>query len=546
MFKFNNMIFPIKLPENEPIHTYEKGSIDRTKLKECLNAILKDFVEIPVIINGKEIYTGNTIDVRLPHNKNKIIGKCHLAGKKEIEESIVCSLETSRIWSEMPYQERALIFMKAADLLTLKYRYLMNAVTMLSISKNPYQSEIEAVCELADFWRFNVFGMHSIYKEQPPHNPEGTYNFMEYRPLEGFVLAITPFNFASIAGNLPTAPAIMGNTSLWKPASSALYPPYIIMKILKEAGLPDGVINFLPSKGSTISEVCLNNPHFAGLHFTGSTEVFNNIWKVCANNIGMYKNYPRIVGETGGKDFIIIHKSANLDAAVTAIIRGAFEYQGQKCSAASRLYISESIWPELKEKLLDEMKTIKMGDVLDFSNFMNAVIDKGAFDKIKSYIDYTKNSNDAEILIGGNCDDTIGYFIEPTVILTSNPTFKTMREEIFGPVLTIYVYKDDAYEDMLQLCDNTSIYGLTGAIFAEDTNIILNSLQKLKYTAGNFYVNDKPTGAVVGQQPFGGSRASGTNDKSGTYINLLKWTSPRALKVNFVPPINYRYPFMIE
>lgn len=546
MFKFNNMIFPIRVPENEPIYTYEKNSNDRVKLRETLNSVQNDFVEIPVIINGKEIYTGNTVDVRLPHNKNKIIGKCHLAGKKEIEEAIVSSLETSKIWSEIPYQQRALIFMKAADLLTLKYRYLMNAVTMLSISKNPYQSEIEAVCELADFWRFNVFGMHSIYKEQPPHNPKGTYNFMEYRPLEGFVLAITPFNFTSIAGNLPTAPVIMGNTSLWKPASSALYPPYLIMKILKEAGLPDGVINFLPSKGSTISEVCLNNSHFAGLHFTGSTEVFNNIWKICASNIGVYRNYPRIVGETGGKDFIIIHKSANLDAAVTAIIRGAFEYQGQKCSAASRLYISESIWPKLKEKLLDEVGTIKMGDVLDFSNFMNAVIDKGAFDKIKSYIDYAKNSKDAEILIGGNCDDTIGYFIEPTVILTSNPTFKTMKEEIFGPVVTAYVYKDDAYEEILQLCDTTSPYGLTGAILAEDTNIILNSLEKLKYTAGNFYVNDKPTGAVVGQQPFGGSRASGTNDKSGTYINLLKWTSPRAIKVNFVSPIDYRYPFMTE
>jgi 1-pyrroline-5-carboxylate dehydrogenase len=540
------MIFPIKLPENEPVYTYEKESLDRVKLKETLNATLNDFIEIPVIINGKEIYTGNTIEVRLPHNKNKIIGKCHLAGKKEIEEAIKCSLETAKSWSEMPYQQRALIFLKAADLLTLKYRYLMNAVTMLSISKTPYQSEIEAVCELADFWRFNVFGMHNIYREQPPYSPKGTYNFTEYRPLEGFVLAITPFNFTSIAGNLPTAPVIMGGATLWKPASSAVYAPYMIMRILKEAGLPDGVINFLPSKGSVISEVTLNNPYFAGLHFTGSTEVFNNIWKICANNIGRYKNYPRIVGETGGKDFIVIHNSANIDAAVTGIIRGAFEYQGQKCSAASRLYISESIWPQLKEKLLDEIKTIKMGDVLDFSNFMNAVIDKGAFDKIKSYIDYAKNSNEAEILIGGNCNETTGYFIDPTVILTTNPEFKTIKEEIFGPVVTAYVYKDEAYEEMLELCDHASPYGLTGAIFAEDTTIILKTLQKLKYTAGNFYINDKPTGAIVGQQPFGGSRASGTNDKSGTFINLLKWTSPRAIKVNLVSPLNYRYPFMTE
>ena len=546
MFDYNSMIFPIKMPENEPVCTYEKGSKDRFKLKESLNNIINDSVEVPVIINGKEIYTGDTVDIALPHNKNKIIGKCHLAGKKEIEEAIKCSMEVAKTWSQTPYEQRALMFMKAADLLTLKYRYLMNAVTMLTISKNPYQAEIEAVCELADFWRFNVYWMHNIYKEQPPYSPKGTYNIMEYRPIEGFVLAITPFNFVSIAGNLPTAPVIMGNTSLWKPASNALYPPYIIMKILKEAGLPDGVINFLPSKGRTISEVCLNSPSFAGLHFTGSTEVFNNLWNECGKNIGLYKNYPRIVGETGGKDFIIVHKSANIDTAVASIIRGAFEYQGQKCSAASRLYISQSIWPKLKEKLIDEVKTIKMGDVLDFSNFMNAVIDKEAFNKIKSYIDYAENSNEAEILVGGNCNDSIGYFIEPTIILTSNPTFKTMKEEIFGPVVTIYVYNDAEYENMLQLCDTTSTYALTGAIFAEDASFIMEALQKLNYSAGNIYINDKPTGAIVGQQPFGGSRASGTNDKSGTFINLLKWTSPRAIKVNFVPPTDYRYTFMTE
>ena len=542
----SNLIPNFPLPINEHVNDYLPNSKERTLLKNEIAKLENEFYEIPLIIGGKEIRTGNFGDCIQPHKHSHKLGKFHKASTKEVEMAIEASQKAKKEWESMDFSMRASIFMKAAELLSKKYRYLLNAATMLGQSKNPFQAEIDSACELIDFWRFNTFYMKELYQEQPFYPGEGIWNYTEHRALEGFVFAVTPFNFTAIAGNLPTAPAMMGNTVVWKPASTAVYSGYFIMKILQEAGLPEGVINFVPGSGSQVGNPVLESPHFSGIHFTGSTGVFQHMWKTIGNNITKYKTYPRIVGETGGKDFIFAHSSADKDALVAALIRGSFEYQGQKCSAASRAYIPASIWDYVKEKLVDEIKTLKMGPVQDFSNFVNAVIDKSSFENIKSYLNYAKESNEAEIIAGGNCDDSEGYFVEPTVILTTNPHFKSMEEEIFGPVMTIFVYQDEDFEKTLEICDNTSIYALTGAIFAQDRKIINYAFNKLRHSAGNFYINDKPTGAVVGQQPFGGSRGSGTNDKAGAKINLSRWTSIRSIKETFNPVTNYRYPFLSE
>ncbi|MFZ0389994.1 MAG: L-glutamate gamma-semialdehyde dehydrogenase, partial [Calditrichia bacterium] len=468
----------------------------------------------------------------------------HQAGEKEVQMAVEASQEAYKTWSRMDWQDRVSVFLKAAELLAGPWRYIVNAATMLGQSKTVFQAEIDAAAELIDFFRFNAFYANQIYGEQPMYSPAPTWNRSEYRPLEGFIFAVTPFNFLSIAGNLPSAPAMVGNVALWKPASSAVYSAWYIMQIFREAGLPDGVINFIPGRGSQVGNPVLNSPYLAGIHFTGSTATFQGMWKTVGENVKNYKWYPRIVGETGGKDFVFAHKSANVTALGVALLRGAFEYQGQKCSAASRAYIPESLWGDLKDYLLAEMKEVKMGDVEDLGNFMGAVIDSGAFATITEYIDYIKNADDCEIIFGGNYDDSKGYFIEPTIAVTSDPKFRTMQEEIFGPVLTLYVYEDDKFEETLQLCDETSPYGLTGAIFANDRQAIVQADRMLTNSAGNFYINDKPTGAVVGQQPFGGSRSSGTNDKAGSMLNMLRWLTPRTIKENFVPPVNWRYPHM--
>jgi 1-pyrroline-5-carboxylate dehydrogenase len=482
--------------------------------------------------------------VVMPHDHQHILGECHLAGEKEIKMAIDAAMAAKEDWANLRWEERAAIFLKAAELLSGKYRYIMNAVSMLSTSKSAYQAEIDAACELIDFLRFNVYYAQQVYTDQPMYSSKGLWNFVQQRPLEGFVFAVAPFNFTAIAGNLATAPAIMGNTILLKPASSCVYTPYLFMQILKEAGMPDGVINFVPGPGSMVGKVCLDHKDLGGIHFTGSTRVFHQMWQTVGENIAKYKSYPRIVGETGGKDFIVAHESANAEQLTTAIIRGAFEFQGQKCSAASRAYIPKSLWVPVREKLETDMATIKMGKTNDFSNFFNAVIDKSAFATITEFIDYAKEASDAEVIIGGGYDDSKGYFIEPTVILTSNPHFRTMEEEIFGPVMTIYVYEDDKYEEALELCDKTSIYALTGAVFATKREAVSLAMTKLENAAGNFYINDKPTGAVVGQQPFGGARASGTNDKAGSYLNLVRWVSPRTIKETFEAPTHFAYPFM--
>lgn len=542
-----NGIFSVPFPDNDPIRDYEPGSRDKEILKKRIAELKSEVLDIPIIIGGKEVRTGNTDKCVIPHNHSHVLGNYHKAGKEEVELAIKSALEAREAWAEMPWNERAAIFLKAADLLTTDYwRSTLNAATMLSQSKTAYQAEIDASCELVDFFRFNAYYAQQIYEEQPLHSPEGQWNRMEYRPLEGFVFAVAPFNFTSIAGNLPTSPALMGNVVLMKPASSAVYSGYWLMKLFMEAGVPDGVINFVPGSGSQVGNPVLASSDLAGIHFTGSTPVFQGMWKTIGENIDKYKGYPRIVGETGGKDFVFVHKSADVDVVATAIVRGAYEYQGQKCSAASRGYIPKSMWEELKGKVISRLETVKMGDPEDFTNFMNAVIDKGAFETITGYIDYIKNADDAEILFGGNYDDSVGYFIEPTFVVTSNPNFKTMEEEIFGPVFTLYVYDDEKYEETLNLCNETSPYALTGAIFAKDRKAVQLGNKVLQNAAGNFYINDKPTGAVVGQQPFGGARASGTNDKAGSYLNLIRWVSPRTIKENFIPPTDYRYPFMDE
>ncbi|KAA0259218.1 L-glutamate gamma-semialdehyde dehydrogenase [Deferribacter autotrophicus] len=546
MFLFNNSIVKIPYPENEPVYSYAPGTKERELLKEAINELKSQKIEIPLIIGGKEVRTGKLAKVVCPHDHGHVLAEYHQAGEKEVKMAIEAALEAWKEWQKFRWEERAAIFLKAAELLAGKYRYILNAATMLSASKNVFQAEIDSACELIDFWRFNTYFMQQIYTDQPPYSPKPTWNYVQHRPLEGFIFAVTPFNFTSIGGNLPTAPAIMGNVVVWKPASTAVYAPYFIMKLLKEAGLPDGVINFIPGPGSVVGNLVLKDPNLAGIHFTGSTEVFQNMWKVVGENIKNYKYYPRIVGETGGKDFVFAHSSADVKKLVTALVRGAYEYQGQKCSAASRAYIPKSLWKDVKELMVEEIKSIKIGNPEDFTNFFNAVIDEAAFENIKSYIDYAKESNEAEIIVGGGCDKSVGYFIEPTLVETTNPKFKLMEEEIFGPVLTVYVYDDDKYEETLELCNSTSPYGLTGAIFGEDRKAVSVALEKLEYAAGNFYVNDKPTGAVVGQQPFGGSRASGTNDKAGSYLNLIRWVTPRTVKENFDAPEDYRYPFMSE
>ncbi|PKL88957.1 MAG: 1-pyrroline-5-carboxylate dehydrogenase [Ignavibacteriae bacterium HGW-Ignavibacteriae-2] len=541
----SNAHFKVPLPINEPIKSYAPGSSEKEELKKKIAELKSQKIEIPLIIGGEEIKTGNTAEIVIPHDKKHVLGVYHKAGKKEVDMAIEAAIEARKEWSEMPWEHRVAIFLKMADLLAGPWRSTLNAATMLGQSKTAYQAEIDSACELIDFWRFNAYYMTQLMSDQP-YSPAGMWNRVEYRPLEGFVFAVTPFNFTSIAGNLPTAPAIVGNVSLWKPASSSVYSGYFLMKLFEEAGLPKGVINYIPGSGGQVGNPVMASEHLAGIHFTGSTSVFQNMWKTIADNLKHMKYYPRIVGETGGKDFIFAHNSADVDALAVAALRGAFEYQGQKCSAASRMYVPKSIWPEFKEKYVAEVNKIKMGDVQDFTNFMSAVIDEAAFKSITEYIDFAKEAADAEFITGGNYDDSKGYFIEPTTIVTSNPKFKTMEEEIFGPVLTIYVYDDEKFDEALDLCDTTSPYALTGAIWAQDRAVLVKMSDKLKNTAGNFYINDKPTAAVVGQQPFGGGRASGTNDKAGSAMNIMRWMTARTIKETFVPPKDWRYPFMGE
>lgn len=541
----SNAYFKVPHPINEPVKLYKPGSPERTELKKRLSELKSRQIEIPLIINGEEVKTGNTAEMKIPHDHKHILGVYHKAGKKEVDLAIEAALESRKEWAEMPWEQRVSIFLKMADLLAGSWRATLNAATMLGQSKVVHQAEIDSACELIDFWRFNSFYMTQLMAEQP-YSPYGMWNRLEYRPLEGFVFAVTPFNFTSIAGNLPTAPAIVGNVVLWKPASSAVYSAYHLMKLFEAAGMPKGVINFVPGSGGEVGTPAMSSPYLAGIHFTGSTAVFQGMWKTVSDNLKTMKYYPRIVGETGGKDFIFVHNSADIDALVVAVIRGAFEYQGQKCSAASRMYIPKSIWEKFKEKYVAEIKKIKMGDAEDFTNFMTAIIDKSAFKSITEYINFAKNSSDAEIITGGNFDDSKGYFIEPTTIVTTNPKFKTMEEEIFGPVLTIYVYEDDKFDEALELCDTTSPYALTGAVWAQDRKAILKMSDKLRNASGNFYINDKPTAAVVGQQPFGGGRASGTNDKAGSGLNVMRWMTVRTIKETFEPPKDWRYPFMSE
>jgi len=541
----NELNFNIKEAVNEPIYEYKPGSHEKLSLKNKLEELSSRTYDIPMIINGQEIRTGNTENCVMPHNHKHVLGTYHKGSEKEVELAIEGLLNTWHTWSKTSLEERIAIFSKMAALLQGPYRDLINASTMLGQSKNVFQAEIDAACELIDFFNFNCEYLYNIYKEQPKYSPEGMKNSLEYRPLEGFVFSVTPFNFTSIAANLCCAPALLGNVVLWKPASSCVYSGYFLMKLFKEAGLPDGVINFIPGSGSQIGNIVLKHKNLAGIHFTGSTQVFQSMWKTVGDNIENYKTYPRIVGETGGKDFILAHNSCNLDGLRTAMVRGAFEYQGQKCSAASRCYLPKDVWNNIEQNYLKDVYSIKMGDVTNFSNFMNAVIDEDSFNNIVSYIEYAKNSNDSNIITGGNYDKSDGYFIEPTTILTTDPHFKLMEEEIFGPVLTIYIY-DCSWEEVCKLVDITSPYALTGAIFATDKNALQIGKELLTHSAGNFYINDKPTGAVVGQQPFGGSRASGTNDKAGSPMNLLRWTSQRTIKETFNPPTDYAYPFMDE
>ena len=529
---------------NEPVKSYAAGSPERASLQAKYDEMAAQTIEIPLIIGGQEIRTGDTENCVMPHDHQHVLATYHKTGETEANLAIDTAMESWKIWSKTSLDKRTAIFRKAADLLAGPWRDTINAATMLNQSKNVFQAEIDAACELIDFFNFNAQYAEQIYTNQPLISPEGMHNSLEYRPLEGFVFAITPFNFTSIAGNLPSAPALVGNVALWKPASSAVYPCHFIMQMLKEAGLPDGVINFIPGSGGKVGDPVLKNENLAGVHFTGSTETFQHIWKTIGTKIDQYKTYPRIVGETGGKDFCIAHESADIDELATAMIRGAFEFQGQKCSAMSRAYIPETIWDELKEKYLSELETVTVGSPRDFTNFMNAVIDKPAFDSITQYIDYAKNANEAEIISGGTYNDSEGYYIQPTTILTSDPYFKTMEEEIFGPVLTIYLYDPADWNSTIDLVDSTSQYGLTGCIMGKDKEAMAQAKDHLTHSAGNFYINDKPTGAVVGQQPFGGSRASGTNDKAGSELNLQRWISIRTVKETFDTPKDYRYPFL--
>ncbi|MEW5725231.1 MAG: L-glutamate gamma-semialdehyde dehydrogenase [Thermodesulfobacteriota bacterium] len=541
----SNAFFKVPEPKNEPILSYAPGSAERAAVKARLREMKSREIEIPLIIGGKEVKTGDLAEIRVPHDHSVRLGVFHRAGEKEVHAAVAAALEARKTWAALPWEQRAGVFLKAAETLTTTWRATLNAATMLGQSKTVYQAEIEAACELADFWRFNCHFLTAIMAEQP-YSPKGVWNRMEYRPLEGFVFAVTPFNFTAIGGNLPTAPALAGGVSVWKPASSAVYSAYYVMRLLEECGLPPGVVNFVPGAGSKVGPVALAHPELAGIHFTGSTQTFQDMWAAVGRNIGRYKYYPRIVGETGGKDFIFAHASADVDALVVAALRGAYEYQGQKCSAAARLYVPRSFWPTFREKFVAEVKKIKVGDPEDFTNFMTAVIDEAAFNKIVEYIEFAKSSEEAEVIAGGGYDGARGWFIEPTAILTTNPRFRTMAEEIFGPVLTIYVYPDEKLDETLTLCDTTSPYGLTGSIFARDRLVLTQMSDALRNAAGNFYINDKPTAAIVGQQPFGGGRASGTNDKAGWGLNLLRWLTVRSIKETLVPPKDWRYPFMEE
>jgi len=540
-----NGIIPIPTPINDPIKSYGPSSSEKAALKARIKEMLAEEIEIPLIIGGKEVRTGNTANAVCPHDHGHTLGVYHKAGEKEVQMAIEAAGEAWKTWSEMPWEHRAAVMLKAAELLAGPWRDTLNAACMLNQSKTAFQAEIDSACELVDFWRFNPHYMRFIYEQQPASAP-GYWDYVEYRALEGFIFAVTPFNFASIAGNLPTAPALMGNAVLWKPASSAVFTGHYLMKLMEAAGFPPGIINFIPGSGGQVGDPVMASPHLAGVHFTGSTPVFQGMWKTVGDNIANYRTYPRIVGETGGKDFVFAHASADVEALATALVRGAFEYQGQKCSAASRAYIPRSIWPQVQELFLGQISEIRMGPPTDFRNFFNAVIDAGAFRDITAYIQYAKDSSDAQILCGGEWDDSEGYFIQPTVVLTTDPRFKLMEEEIFGPVLTIFVYDDADLDGALELLDTTSIYALTGAIFADDRAAAVKMTTRLRHAAGNFYINDKPTGAVVGQQPFGGSRASGTNDKAGSYLNLIRWTSQRTIKETFVPAKHFSYPFMGE
>ena len=534
-------------PINEPILNYEAGSKHKSDLKKEIDKQLNEVLEIPCIVNGKEIYTNNTVTQVVPHNHRHILANVHLAGKKEIEEACESAVKAQTDWITLGMEKRAQIFEKCADLLANEWRMKINAATMLNQSKTAFQAEVDAACELIDFWRFNAHYAREFHDQlQPLVSPEGTLNTTEIRPLEGFILAITPFNFTSIAANLPSAPALVGCTAIWKPSRNSYYSNYLLMQLMMEAGLPNGVINFLPGSGAEITETALANPNFAGIHFTGSTNVFQGIWQRVAQALPSLKGYPRIVGETGGKDFVVAHPDCDQRGLTVALLRGAFEYQGQKCSAASRAYIPNSVWNGIEENLISEINKIKIGDCNDFTNFMTAVIDEKAFTKITGYIERAKNDPECSIVVGGGSDNSKGWFIEPTIILTKNPDSETMVEEIFGPVLTVYVYQDEDYDNILDICDKASPYALTGSIFSSNEENIQKAYDRLRFTAGNFYINDKPTGAVVAQQPFGGARASGTNDKAGGPLNLLRWISPRSIKRNNLKIHDWEYPFMDE
>ncbi|MDG2455772.1 MAG: L-glutamate gamma-semialdehyde dehydrogenase [Bacteroidia bacterium] len=538
-----NQIVKIPTAVNEPVRDYAPGTTETQSLKSKIQEMKSTQVDIPMYIGGKQVYTDQKVSMHPPHETNHTLGTFNRGNESHVTAAIEAALAAKESWATMPWQARAAIFLKAAELLAGPFRDKMNAATMLAQSKNAMQAEIDAACEMIDFFKFNVQYMSEIYAQQPPENSPGVWNQLEYRPLEGFVFALTPFNFTSICANLCAAPAMMGNTIVWKPAETQIYSAQVIMELFKEAGLPDGVINLIYVDGPTTGEIVFNHRDFAGIHFTGSTGVFRHIWKTIGDNIAKYRSYPRVVGETGGKDFVMVHKSANVKQVNTALVRGSFEFQGQKCSAASRAYIPKSMWPELKPMLIENTNKLKMGTTEDFSNYVNAVIDKKSYTKLSQYIDKVADASDAEIIAGGSYDDSEGYFVRPTVIETSNPKYTTMCEELFGPVLTVYVYEDDQFVETMKLLDETSEYALTGSIFAQDRNDINLALYTLRNAAGNFYINDKPTGAVVGQQPFGGARGSGTNDKAGAPINLMRWTSMRTIKETFVAASSYEYPF---
>ncbi|QSX79068.1 L-glutamate gamma-semialdehyde dehydrogenase [Agrilutibacter solisilvae] len=535
----------VPVPVNEPVRGYAPGTAERASLKRALADLSANRVEMPLVIDGRDVHTGRMGQAVMPHRHAHVLGTFHQGGAAEVDAAIEAALRARRDWAALPWEARAAVFLKAADLLQGPYRDVLNAATMLGQSKTCHQAEIDSACELIDFFRFNVAFYEQLLREQPQSSP-GMWNRMEHRPLEGFVFAVSPFNFTSIAGNLPTAPALCGNTVVWKPASTAVYSAHFLMKLFKEAGLPDGVINLVTGSGADVGDPVLAHRQLAGVHFTGSTPVFHRMWRTVGANIDRYAGYPRLVGETGGKDFIVAHASADPVALATAMIRGAFEYQGQKCSAASRAYVPDTLWPQVRDALVAQVDGIAMGDVGEFSNFMGAVIDAASFEKQRSAIEEARSSPDASILVGGACDDSEGWFVRPTVIVTTNPAYRTMCEELFGPVLTVHVYQAPHWVETLDVVDRTSPYALTGAIFAQDRYAIEQGLDRLRNAAGNFYINDKPTGAVVGQQPFGGARASGTNDKAGSLLNLLRWISPRSIKETFVPPRQYAYPFMGE